>query len=376
MHDSLSINGNAAVAAEPSLHDLQAPNKTEPTISGEGKITIGGVTSTLGYSLRAITEGVTEVVMNIGEGVGNSFRTLVKHPGIAVTAATIGLAAVPEAQSVGFAAKMLDGTTRAEMTTDNPALDGFFASGVSGSSGNNATLTHLWGPYYGIAAHEVEGGLSINAINLDRNYTSGSSDLVGISRIDISSSSDFAIITAATADNSLRDLNSKIVGIAVATTGSSTIYDNLSAPANLAFINQVTGSNITEEQILSGQSIIAAPSAGEHVWSEGYGAWGTPATGPHDPDGMPGDWQGLYIPNGGGLNGTYSDTTIYFSSSFVNDGGLTNGPMNGAGLSIDSGAIGIISVPETGAAQLLVVGLSGLLVTRCGVKKLGTKMGR
>ncbi len=293
-----------------------------------------------------------------------------KKPAIAIAAAGIGIGALPSATSKG--AVLLDGTTRAQMTADNPALDGFFANASGfiagiGQSPNNASVTHLWGQYYAIAAHEVQDGVSFGNLYTGRDYVTDDGNPIGIASIAISPDTDFAIITANVADNTPRDPNSKLVGIVVAGTSSlTTIYDTLSGPENLAFINQVTGSNITEAEILSGQSIIAAPGVGDHVWSDGYGAWGTPSGGLNNPDGNPGQWQGPYVPNGAGLNGAHSDPQEYFAISFVNDGGLTNGPLNGYGAQVDSGSPGIItvSVPEPGSLALAAGSMLALLARR------------
>jgi hypothetical protein len=308
-----------------------------------------------------------------------------KRRDIGVAAAGIGLAAVPGGQSESKAALMLDGTTRAMMTADNPALDGFFASATASISGiplpNNLTLTHLWGPYYAAGAHEVQSAFSLGNIYLGRDYyRNNPGNPIGINSIDVSPYSDLAVITAATADTSLRDPNTHLVGIAVARQGaqlgsdSGTIYNLFSSPLNLSFINQITGSNITEEDILAGKGIFAVPEVGQHVWSSGFGAWGTLSTGLSNPDGLAGQWQSVIDASAPTFENS-TDPNFYVVGDFQSDGRF--GTLNGFGESIDSGSPGVISinVPEPTSATGLALGLTGLLALRTQRRRKGDRNG-
>jgi hypothetical protein len=318
---------------------------------------------TLAVSMKPAPRGLCPFALQIGEEVSSAIRAVFHRPSLRTATAVAGLSAsllspAPKAE----ASIVTDGTTRAQQTAVNPHLEGFFASGPARVDGDptpyNLSATHLWGQYYAVAAHEVTNGISIDNLCLGRDYINNPGTPVGISRIDISPNTDFAIITANTADNSSRDPNSRIAGIAVAVNGSNTIYARIASQANLEFINQVTGSNFTIEEVLAGQTIFAVAGVGSNVWSQGYGAWGTPSTGLHNPDGLPGQWQAMYNPNGG-LGGIWSDPSNYFATSFFNSGDL-----NGLGASIDSGSPGIVIVPEPGAAGLLIAALAGTMASR------------
>jgi hypothetical protein len=290
-----------------------------------------------------------------------------------IAAAWTALAILPETQRQSEAALMLDGTTRAQMTAPNPAFDGFLASATTGD-GNTmspfpSSATHLWGLYYGIGTHQL-----LNGENIFYNLYSGSDYYnspgppIGILSIISYPFADFSIITAATADNSPRDPQSKLVGIALAQTGGTsnsgtTIYLHLADPDILNFINQVTGSSITSADVASGNSFIGDISPGQHVWGDTFGPYGTPGGGLFNPDGLSGQYQGVEDPNGA-RPGANQDPNYYFTTDFLNDGGVTNGPLNGKAINLDSGSPGIVIVPEPTGLGLMLASTAGLLLSQ------------
>jgi hypothetical protein len=264
-------------------------------------------------------------------------------------------------------ALLLTGTTRDQMIAPNPAVDGFVASidvTVDGvHSPNKLTATHAWGPYYFIAAHEKDPTYQFNSITPGRD---SSAPGLPITAIDLMPSTDFGIVTASVSVPGNTNPSYKIAGIAtdrigLADTVGATVYLRLANQAVLDFINQVTGSSITQAEIAAGNSIITAPAPDDHVWSAGLGVWGTPSTGLHLPDAQFGQWQGPVNPRG--FEGRGFSNTLYFATDFLDDGGSAFGAMNGHGLNLDSGSPAvIIGVPEPSAAAVLA--LAALLSIR------------
>ncbi len=242
-----------------------------------------------------------------------------------------------------------DGTTRAQQTAYDPAFEGFVASATVFVYGDlnpyNITVTHLWGRYYAAAAHEVTGAFSMGQIYFGSDYFTDPGAPIGIVAVNVSPSSDFAIITASTADDSPRSSTSKLVGITVARQGGpldldgGTIVNYFATPQNLQFINQITGTNLTMNDIVAGNSIFAAPQVGMLVRGRGFGAWGNFSSGLNNPDGKAGEWWSSVDGNAPILLG-YVDTNFYVLAKRTQD------PLGGVPGSLDSGSPVITIVPE------------------------------
>jgi hypothetical protein len=367
-------HGNAALAQAESFDDLRTPG-ADRSLEGTGKITIGKKTSTFGYKVREFAEDLTEVAVTIGEGVDSVLKAIFRRPAIGVAAAGIGLAVAPGAESESKAALMLDGITRSQMTAPNPSMDGFLASATVsiagiGQSPNNSSVTHLFGQYYAIGTHELAGG-EISFMNLypGRDYINDPGNPIGISSITNCPFADLSIITASTVDNSPRNPNTKLVGIALAQTGGTgnsgtTVYLHLADPDILGFISQVTGTTITLAEVQAGNSIIGEISGGDHAWGTTFGTWGTPSGGIFNPDGLAGSYQGVFDANGA-RPGSYQDPNLYFTTDFLNDGGASFGAMNGKALNLDSGSPALTVVPEPSTiAVLTTAAMAGILLRR------------
>ena len=255
------------------------------------------------------------------------------------------------AQSESHGSVVNDGTTRAQQTAFDPAFEGFYASATTFGLGEpgpfNASVTHLWGRYYAVAAHEVTGIQSLGQIYLGSDYVNNPGPPIAISSVDISPVSDLAIITASTADNSPRDPTSKLVGIAVARQSGSqdvnggTIINYFATAQNLQFINQITGTNITMNDILSGNTIFAAPQVGMVVRGKGFGVWGNFSGSLNNPDGKAGEWWTTVDANAPTFSGDYNyvNTNLYVLTKRTLD------PLGGLGASFDSGCPVITIVP-------------------------------
>ena len=263
-----------------------------------------------------------------------------------------------------------NGTTRAQQTAFVPAFEGFYGSVSTtflGEPGFNGSATHLWGPYWVIGAHQVSGGLGVGQIYLGSDYVNNPGPPIGISRIDISPDSDLAIITATTADNSPRDPTSRLVGLAVARQGGgqdlngSTIINYFATTQNLQFINQITGTNITITDVLSGNCIFAAPQVGMVVRGKGFGVWGNFSGALNNPDGKAGEWWAtvdaeaptLYS---GGYD--YSPTNFYFLSKRTLD------PLGG-----------LVGLFDSGSPVITIVSPPTLLIQRAGTNVVLTWSG-
>ncbi|MFO1487667.1 MAG: hypothetical protein U1F65_04235 [Verrucomicrobiota bacterium] len=244
-----------------------------------------------------------------------------------------------------------DGTTRVQQTAFDPAFEGFYAAltqSLFGEPAYSASATHLWGPYYAVGAHEVTGSTSVEGIFLGSDYVNGPGTPISISSVDISPFSDLAIITASVADNSPRDPTSKLVGIAVARQGGAqnpdagTIVNYFATAQNLQFINQITGTNITISDVLSGNSIFAAPQVGMVVRGKGFGVWGNLNGSLNLPDGKAGEWWTTVDASGPDFAGAwnYVNTNFYILTKRTLD------PLGGTIGSFDSGSPVITIVPE------------------------------
>jgi hypothetical protein len=174
--------------------------------------------------------------------VTNHSRVLNRLVGVAVAVLLVAT------QNESHGSVVNDGTTRVQQTAFDPAFEGFYASATTFGDGDqgpyNSSLTHLWGPYYAAAAHEVTGGFSLGQIYLGSDYVNNPGPPIGITSVDVSPYSDLAIITAATADNSPRATTSKLVGIAVArelgtqNPNGGTIINYFATAQNLQFITK------------------------------------------------------------------------------------------------------------------------------------------
>ena len=279
--------------------------------------------------------------------VTNHSDVLNRIMGVAVAALLVA------AQNESHGSVVNDGTTRAQQTAFNPAFEGFYASATTliggGQGPYNSSLTHLWGPYYAAAAHEVTGGFTLGTLYLGSDYVNNPGAPISIISVDMSPFSDLAIVTASTADNSPRDPTSKLVGITVARQSSSqdpnggTIINYFATAQNLQFINQITGTNITMNDILAGNSIFAAPQVGMLVRGKGFGVWGNFSGSLNLPDGKAGEWWASVDANAPNFAGDYN----YVNTNFYVLTKRTFDPLGGIAASFDSGSPVITIVPES-----------------------------